>query len=334
MLNASHALQAYKTASRYRSQRDQEADVFRQAIAALKSARNGSPIQQIRALTDNRRLWTTVGDLLRDPGNALPEALRAGILSVATWPWLFAINLPIGVATLFAARALPRTPHAARSFDTLSALLNALFFGLLIVAIDSVGHGELALYSVLAFAGAGLAGVALVVRQLPRTSPLLPVDLLCIPLFALSIATSVCSFTAQMLAYIAMPFYFQDALGRGAVATPAVPRLCLRECWGCDEPQAVHLRWDSADRLSVGYRSPGLRLRVAPGGRTRKLQDILTDAKVPRAVRDHLPLVFCGGHLAWIPGLAVSTEFEAGGAGRAPGPSWHVTMDGAAVRRW
>jgi len=122
--------------------------------------------------------------------------------------------------------------------------------------------------------------------------------------------------------------------GRGAVATPAVPRLCLRECWGCDEPQAVHLRWDSADRLSVGYRSPGLRLRVAPGGRTRKLQDILTDAKVPRAVRDHLPLVFCGGHLAWIPGLAVSTEFEAGGAGRAPGPSWHVTMDGAAVRRW
>jgi flagellar protein FlaF len=83
MLNASHALQAYKTASRYRSQRDQEADVFRQAIAALKSAKNASPIQQIRALTDNRRLWTTVGDLLRDPGNALPEALRAGLLSVA-----------------------------------------------------------------------------------------------------------------------------------------------------------------------------------------------------------------------------------------------------------
>jgi flagellar protein FlaF len=82
MLNASHAAQAYKAASRYRSQRDQEADVFRQATGALKGAKDAGPIQQIRALTDNRRLWTTVSDLLRDPGNALPEPLRAALLSV------------------------------------------------------------------------------------------------------------------------------------------------------------------------------------------------------------------------------------------------------------
>jgi flagellar protein FlaF len=82
MSNTIHAIQAYKTAARYRSQRDQEADVFRQATSALKGAKDGGPIQQIRALTDNRRLWTTVGDLLRDPGNALPEPLRAGLLSV------------------------------------------------------------------------------------------------------------------------------------------------------------------------------------------------------------------------------------------------------------
>jgi flagellar protein FlaF len=82
MPNVNHAIQAYKTASRYRSQRDREADVFRQAIAGLKSAKDAGPIQQIRALTDNRRLWTTVSDLMRDPGNALPEPLRAGIVSV------------------------------------------------------------------------------------------------------------------------------------------------------------------------------------------------------------------------------------------------------------
>ena len=39
MPNAKHAIQAYKNASRYRSQRDQEADVFRHAIAALKGAK-------------------------------------------------------------------------------------------------------------------------------------------------------------------------------------------------------------------------------------------------------------------------------------------------------
>ena len=71
----------------------------------------------------------------------------------------------------------------------------------------------------LAFLGAALAGVALVLRQLPQASPLLPVDLLRIPLFALSIGTSVCSFVAQMLAYVSIPFYFQDVLGRDAVAT-------------------------------------------------------------------------------------------------------------------
>ena len=83
MQNASHAIQAYRTASRYRSQRDQEADVFRQAIAGLKGARQASPIQQIRALADNRRLWMMVRDLMRDPGNALPETLRASIVSVS-----------------------------------------------------------------------------------------------------------------------------------------------------------------------------------------------------------------------------------------------------------
>jgi DHA2 family multidrug resistance protein-like MFS transporter len=150
---------------------------------------------------------------------AVGPTVAAGILSLATWPWLFAVNVPTGIAILVVARALPRTPTAARRFDVLSAVLNALFFGLLIVAIDGIGHGERTLFVALAFVAAAVSGVALVRRQLPEASPLLPVDLLRIRLFALSIATSVCSFTAQMLAYVALPFYLQDALGRSAVQT-------------------------------------------------------------------------------------------------------------------
>ncbi len=150
---------------------------------------------------------------------ALGPTVAAAILAVASWPWLFAINVPIGAVALVAARTLPRTPGAARRFDIVSALLNALFFGLLIVALDGAGHGEGVLGVALEAAVALLAGVALVLRQLPQTSPLLPVDLLRIPIFALSIATSVCSFMAQMLAYVALPFYLQDALGRSQVET-------------------------------------------------------------------------------------------------------------------
>jgi DHA2 family multidrug resistance protein-like MFS transporter len=39
------------------------------------------------------------------------------------------------------------------------------------------------------------------------------------PIFALSIATSVCSFAAQMLAFVSLPFFFEGTLGRSAVDT-------------------------------------------------------------------------------------------------------------------
>ena len=50
------------------------------------------------------------------------------------------------------------------------------------------------------------------------TSPLLPVDLLRIPMFALSVGASTCAFTAQTLAFIALPFYL-EGMGYSAVQT-------------------------------------------------------------------------------------------------------------------
>lgn len=74
--------QAYAAAAGYRTQREQEADVFHRVTGALKSANGGGTVQRIRALADNRRLWMTVADLMRDPANGLPAKLRASILSV------------------------------------------------------------------------------------------------------------------------------------------------------------------------------------------------------------------------------------------------------------
>lgn len=76
------AARAYEAASEHRTVREQEADVFRRATAALKAARDAGPLTRVRALADNRRLWLTVGDLMRDPANGLPMALRASIISV------------------------------------------------------------------------------------------------------------------------------------------------------------------------------------------------------------------------------------------------------------
>jgi flagellar biosynthesis activator protein FlaF len=76
------AARAYETAANHRSQREQEADVFRRATGALKAARQGGPLPRVRAIADNRRLWLTVNDLMLDRLNPLPSNLRASIVSV------------------------------------------------------------------------------------------------------------------------------------------------------------------------------------------------------------------------------------------------------------
>jgi flagellar biosynthesis regulator FlaF len=75
-----HAALAYAASAARRSSREQEADVFRYANAMLRRAQ--SDVAQTRALADNRRLWSTVIDLMKDPTNALPVELRASIVSV------------------------------------------------------------------------------------------------------------------------------------------------------------------------------------------------------------------------------------------------------------
>jgi flagellar biosynthesis regulator FlaF len=82
MQNVSQAAHAYQAAASYRSQREQEADVFRRISGALKAAREAGANQRVQAIADNRRLWITLADLMRDPLNQLPQNLRASIVSV------------------------------------------------------------------------------------------------------------------------------------------------------------------------------------------------------------------------------------------------------------
>ena len=152
---------------------------------------------------------------------ALGPTVAAAILAVGPWEWLFAINVPIGIVNLMvASRALPYSDRSARRFDWTSAALNALTFGLFFVGVDVFAHGrgEGAIAAV-EIAAAIAAGLALVRREASADSPLIPIDLMKIPIFALSIATSVFSFAAQALAYLALPFYFELALHRDQVET-------------------------------------------------------------------------------------------------------------------
>ncbi len=149
----------------------------------------------------------------------------AAILSVASWPWLFALNLPLGVVVLSLGwRALPQNaaaPPSGARLSWLDVLLNALMFSLVFLGVDALGTcmGGSATSSAF-FGGAALlaggaaVGVVYVRRQLTRPVPMFPVDLLRIPVFLLSMGTSVAAFAAQIIAYIALPFLMLDGYGR------------------------------------------------------------------------------------------------------------------------
>src|SRR5215469_17036334 len=106
---------------------------------------------------------------------AIGPSLAAGILSIASWQWLFAINVPLGVVALvLARRALPRSPLARHPFDWLSASLSAATFGALIIGIDNLRRLSIAV--LFECAGAVVVGALFVWRQRVLAYPMLAIE--------------------------------------------------------------------------------------------------------------------------------------------------------------
>ena len=156
-----------------------------------------------------------------DIGGPAGPSVASGILSIASWHWLFAINVPLGItALLLGIKHLPRQEERSkRKFDFVSAIANAVTFGLLIYTLDGFAHHEEMDFLVLQLIILAIVGTFYVRRQLTQTTPLLPLDLLRIPIFRLSILTSICSFIAQMAAMVSLPFFLQNTLGHSEVMT-------------------------------------------------------------------------------------------------------------------
>lgn len=146
--------------------------------------------------------------------STIGPTLAGFILTWASWPWLFVINIPLGIAAIAMGwKSLPESDRSERPFDWKSAVLSAATIGLFITLIDSIGHKLPLPWIAGQFAGLLAAGTLLVRRELGMKEPMLPLDLLKLPIFSLSIATSVASFVAQMLAFISLPFTLQTIMG-------------------------------------------------------------------------------------------------------------------------
>lgn len=140
--------------------------------------------------------------------SAAGPTLGAAILSIASWPWLFMVNLPLGAAVLLAARALPAAAgETARGVDVLSVALNACAFAGLVSAAELASSKPCVAVGLLLVAV--LFAALLVQRELRSSAPLVPLDLLRYPPFGISILASILCFTGQGAGLLALSFYLQ-----------------------------------------------------------------------------------------------------------------------------
>ena len=182
--------------------------------------------------------------------SALGPTIGGAILAVAPWPWLFAINVPLGAFdAVFASRALPGGTGSGRRVDVVSALLSGAAVALVVMALDGVARHLSPLLVAFMTALGAASGVAFVRRQQHLAHPMLPLELFRIRRFSLAAATSLVSFVAQGLAFVALPFLFQSVYGY----TPFQSGLLFTP-W----PLAIAVAAPLAGRLADHYPAPVL----------------------------------------------------------------------------
>lgn len=202
----------------------------------------------LRFTVPNGRLGAAIG------WNALTVALAAAagpsvgalIVSLASWPWLFAVNLPIAALTLLGSRALPPTPRRSGALDVASIGLNASGFATLILAAEVATTRPQMAPALLA--GSVIAFLLLIRREAPKAAPLLPLDLLRGESFRLSVIASVCCFAAQSAGLLALPFRLQHELHLAPLETGLYVTV-----WPLSVAVAALIAGRLSDRLSTAW---------------------------------------------------------------------------------
>ncbi|WP_323060710.1 MFS transporter [Klebsiella variicola] len=144
--------------------------------------------------------------------------MASTILSLANWNWLFTINIPVASLSLILCCCSLRSVHySAKPFDSGGAclvFLTCLSFACLTLSVTS-NHASFAVASsiVLLFLGRQLV----INQKTKQAQAMIPMAMFASPVFSLSLSMSLLSYSTQLLAYVALPFYFHNILHRDVV---------------------------------------------------------------------------------------------------------------------
>lgn len=164
-------------------------------------------------------IWSSLGGVGAALGVLLGGLLTAG----PGWPWVFFVNVPVGVILLFLLRQqLPAQPRPATGgrLDVLGAVLVTAATGTLIFALIRAGdHGWLTLSTLGLILAAAVLYVAFVVRQLKAASPLMDVRLLVRRPVATGTLLIMVATALMIMVFFLGTFYLQDYQGYNALIT-------------------------------------------------------------------------------------------------------------------
>lgn len=144
------------------------------------------------------------------------------ILGVAPWPWLFLVNLPIGVAAaLLARRHVPAVPPSTRrtAFDLRGALLLSPGLAVLVYGLTEVAHDRTLPAVVGVSAGLAMLAGFTVHGLRTRRTPLVDPRLFARPPFGAAAVALLVLGASVFGTMFLLPLYFQT--GRGMTAWQA-----------------------------------------------------------------------------------------------------------------
>ncbi|WP_026877224.1 MFS transporter [Jiangella gansuensis] len=172
---------------------------------------------------DERNKALGVWSALGGGGAALGVLLGGALTAGPGWPWVFFVNVPIGLVILVALiRLLPRQAAAAprARLDVLGALLVTASTGTLIYAFISAGDGGwLTAVTGLLVVLAALGYLVFALWQRRAASPLMDVRLLARRPVATGTFLILLATALMIAVFFLGTFYFQHARGYGALRT-------------------------------------------------------------------------------------------------------------------